>query len=87
VHSNNLRQLAEQPLGFEEYDPISTLKVEEHPLKKAKFPFIDVHNHQYQMPTQDLKALVKEMDELNMGIMVNFSGRGWSQEWAREQLH
>jgi hypothetical protein len=74
--------LAEQPLGFEEYDPISTLKVEEHPLKKAKFPFIDVHNHQYQMPTQDLKALVKEMDELNMGIMVNLSGRGWSQEWA-----
>ncbi|MGN7889019.1 amidohydrolase family protein [Dyadobacter sp. 22481] len=74
--------LAEQPLGFEEYDPISTLKVEEHPLKKAKFPFIDVHNHQYQMPSQDLKALVKEMDALNMGIMVNLSGRGWSQEWA-----
>jgi predicted TIM-barrel fold metal-dependent hydrolase len=70
------------PLGFEEYDPISTLKVEEHPLKRAKFPFIDVHNHQYQMPTQDLKALVAQMDSLNMGIMVNLSGRGWTQEWA-----
>ncbi|WP_026628485.1 amidohydrolase family protein [Dyadobacter alkalitolerans] len=70
-----------QPIGFEEYDPISTLKVEEHITKKAKFPFIDVHNHQYQMPTQDLKALTKEMDALNMAIMVNLSGRGWSQEW------
>ena len=71
-----------QPLGFEEYDTISTLKVEEHVLRKAKFPFIDVHNHQYQMPTQDLKALVATMDSLNMGIMVNLSGRGWSQEWS-----
>ncbi|KAA0991449.1 amidohydrolase family protein [Dyadobacter aurulentus] len=71
-----------QPLGFEEYDPISTLKVEEHPLKRAKFPFIDVHNHQYQMANQDLKGLVKQMDDLNMGIMVNLSGRGWSQEWS-----
>ncbi|MCE7071585.1 MULTISPECIES: amidohydrolase family protein [unclassified Dyadobacter] len=70
-----------QPIGFEEYDPISTLKVEEHITKRAKFPFIDVHNHQYQMPTQDLKALTKEMDALNMAIMVNLSGRGWSQEW------
>ena len=71
-----------QPLGFEEYDPISTLKVEEHVLRRSKFPFIDVHNHQYQMPTQDLKALVATMDSLNMGIMVNLSGRGWSQEWS-----
>jgi predicted TIM-barrel fold metal-dependent hydrolase len=71
-----------QPLGFEEYDPISTLKVEEHPVKRAKFPFIDVHNHQYQMASQDLKALTAQMDSLNMGIMVNLSGRGWSQEWS-----
>jgi predicted TIM-barrel fold metal-dependent hydrolase len=71
-----------QPLGFEEYDPVSTLKVEEHPIKRAKFPFIDVHNHQYQMATQNLKALVSAMDSLNMGIMVNLSGRGWSQEWS-----
>ncbi|WP_138483115.1 amidohydrolase family protein [Dyadobacter bucti] len=70
-----------QPLGFEEYDPVSTLKVEEHITRRAKFPFIDVHNHQYQMPTQNLKALTAQMDSLNMGIMVNLSGRGWSQEW------
>lgn len=65
-------------LGFEEYDPVSTLKVEEHIIKRSKFPFIDVHNHQYEMPTQDLKKLLGEMDKLNMGIMINLSGRGWT---------
>lgn len=70
-----------QPLGFEEYDPISTLKVAEHKVTRSKFPFIDVHNHQYSMSSQDLSKLVAEMDALNMGVMVNLSGRGWSQQW------
>lgn len=70
-----------QPLGFEEYDPVSTLKVEEHKVTRAKFPFIDVHNHQYSMSSQDLSKLVADMDALNMGVLVNLSGRGWSQKW------
>ena len=70
-----------QPLGFEEYDPVSTLKVEEHKVTRAKFPFIDVHNHQYRMDSQNLGELISEMDKLNMGIMVNLSGRGFSQQW------
>ena len=74
-------QTVEAPLGFEEYDPISTLKVEEHIPTRAKFPFIDVHNHQYQMPKQNLHELVAVMDTMNMQIMVNLSGRGWYQEW------
>lgn len=65
------------PLGFEEYDPVSTLKVPEHKLQKAKFPFIDVHNHQFQMDKGDLRPLVAQMDSLNMQVMVNLSGRGW----------
>jgi predicted TIM-barrel fold metal-dependent hydrolase len=63
-------------MDFESYDPPSTLVVEEHRLTRAKFPFIDVHNHQFNMPTQDLTALTKEMDKLNMAVMVNLSGRG-----------
>jgi len=63
-------------LTFEEYDPPSTLVVSEHPITKAKYPFIDVHNHQFGMPDQDLGDLVHQMDQLNMGIMVNLSGRG-----------
>jgi uncharacterized protein len=76
-----------EPLGFEEYDPVSTLKVEEHKVTRAKFPFIDVHNHQYSMPTQDLGQLVAEMTKLNMGIMVNLSGRGWSSKWEDGTAH
>src|SRR5688572_21199421 len=74
-------QAQDQPLDmkmdFEEYDPPSTLVVEEHRLKKAKFPFIDIHNHYGSMNTADLGERVKHMDALNMGIMVNLSGRGF----------
>ncbi|QJD80279.1 amidohydrolase family protein [Spirosoma rhododendri] len=68
---------AEMPLGFEEYDPVSTLKVSEHKLTRSKYPFIDVHNHQFQMDEANLRPLIKQMDSLNMQIMVNLSGRGW----------
>ncbi|KAA1244400.1 amidohydrolase family protein [Aquimarina sp. RZ0] len=65
-----------QKMEFEDYDPPSTLVVHETAIKSAKFPFIDVHNHQFSMPSQDLSKLVSEMDKLNMGVMVNLSGRG-----------
>ncbi len=64
-----------QDLTFEEYNPTSTLVVPGEPVLKAKFPFIDVHGHQYRMPEQDLAPVVTAMDTLNMGIMVNLSGR------------
>lgn len=64
-----------QDLTFEEYNPTSTLVVPGKPVLKAKFPFIDVHGHQYRMSTQDLTPVVAAMDTLNMGIMVNLSGR------------
>jgi predicted TIM-barrel fold metal-dependent hydrolase len=64
-----------QELSFEEYNPTSTLVVPENLVLKARFPFIDVHGHQYRMPEQDLGPVVAAMDTLNMGIMVNLSGR------------
>lgn len=63
-----------QEMSFEEYNPTSTLVVPEHPVKKAKFTFIDVHSHQFRMAGQDLSELIKDMDKLNEGIMVNLSG-------------
>ncbi|WP_254640212.1 amidohydrolase family protein [Chitinophaga sp. GbtcB8] len=66
-------------MDFEKYDPVSTLKVPEHILTRAKYPFIDVHNHQWNMGSQDLGALVKEMDALHMQVMVNLSGGNGSQ--------
>jgi predicted TIM-barrel fold metal-dependent hydrolase len=67
----------EMKMDFEEYDPPSTLVVEEHLLTRAKFPFIDIHNHQGNWNTADLSDLVKEMDKLNMKIMNNLSGYGF----------
>ena len=61
-------------MSFEDYDPPSTLVVPKHPLTKAKFPFIDVHNHQFDMPVKDLSNLTEEMDSLNMAFMINLSG-------------
>ncbi len=63
-------------MDFEDYDPPSTLVVPEHHITKAKFPFVDIHNHQFGMPTMDLGNLIREMDKMNMAVMTNLSGRG-----------
>ncbi len=67
--------LSPQDVTFEEYDPPSTLVVPAHEITRARYPFVDVHNHQWQMPTQDLDETVAAMDALNMAVMVNLSGR------------
>lgn len=74
-------------MDVEEYQPVSTLKVPETLLTRAKFPFIDVHNHQWTMPIQDLDKLVVDMDALNMAVMVNLSGfRGKYLEWSLDNV-
>ncbi|HQQ96542.1 MAG TPA: amidohydrolase family protein [Cyclobacteriaceae bacterium] len=74
-------------MDVEDYEPVSTLKVPTHPLRHAKYPFIDVHNHQWVMPIQNLDNLVAEMDSLNMGVMVNLSGfRGKYLEWTLDNV-
>ena len=62
-------------MSFEGYNPTSTLVVPEHPVVKARYPFVDIHSHQFNMPTQDLTELIIPMDTLNMAVMVNLSGR------------
>lgn len=75
----SLTATAQQKIDFETYNPPSTLVVPQHPLTKAKYPFIDVHNHQFQMPTMDLNTLTIEMDKMNMKVMVNLSGGSGEQ--------
>ncbi len=75
-------------MDVEEYEPVSSLKVPQHPLTRARYPFVDVHNHQWLMPIQNLDKLVGEMDELNMAVMVNLSGfRGKLLEWSLANVH
>ena len=69
-----------------EYSPISTLVVSETPTYKSKFPFVDVHSHHWDMPVKDLSKIVKEMDSLNMGYMINLSGSGFGVFSGKQKL-
>ena len=67
--------MAQAPvMTIEEYEPKSTLVVPQHPKTRAKFPFVDIHNHQRDQTPESLDKLVADMDALNMRIMVNLSG-------------
>ena len=62
-------------MSFEEYEPRSTLVVPEHPIRRAKYPFVDVHNHQStEISGEDAARLVRDMDAINLRVMVNLSG-------------
>src|SRR5690242_17745107 len=74
LYTNSLAQTPR--IDFENYNPASTLVVPQHLLTKAKFPFIDIHNHQPMMASQNLSTLTAAMDSLNMRVMVNLSGIG-----------
>jgi predicted TIM-barrel fold metal-dependent hydrolase len=70
------------PPTIVDYRPKSTLVVEEHPVTKAKFPVIDIHNHARPTP-QDIDQMVKEMDAMNMRVAVlanNDSGQRLQQQ-------
>jgi len=68
--------LVAQEMSFEEYEPRSTLVVPENLVTKAKFPFIDIHNHQRArgMSAARVDKLIEDMDDLNLAVMVNLSG-------------
>ncbi|MGE0639409.1 MAG: amidohydrolase family protein [Thermoanaerobaculia bacterium] len=64
-------------ISFMEYDPPSTLQVSAHPVERAKYPFVDVHSHQFNLDEAEVRDIVAAMDRMNMGVMVNLSGRGF----------
>lgn len=72
-------------LTFEEYEPKSTLVVPQNPKVKSKYPFIDVHNHQFAMgeKRENTDKLIPDMDDLNMKVLVNLSGRGWTSDFNK----
>ena len=70
-------------MTVEEYEPKSTLVVPGKEVKRAKFPFIDVHNHQDRDQSEaQVARLVSDMDGLNMKVMVNLSG-GQGEEFVK----
>ena len=75
---------AAQTISIEEFEPKSTLRVSEHLLTRAKFPFIDVHNHQRDVKPEKLDQLIRDMDALNMGILINSPVGGGSGKWVAD---
>ena len=64
----------QQTPTIEEYQPKSTLVTKEHKIERAKFPFIDIHSHHRNPTAEEVDQLVKEMDTINLQVMVNLSG-------------
>ncbi len=56
-----------------DYKPRSTLVTGEHLVPRAKFPVVDVHSHTGPTP-ETVEQLIKEMDALNLRVLVNLSG-------------
>ena len=71
-------------MSFEDYNPPSSLKVEGQEIKRAKFTFIDVHSHLWDMPVMNLDNLISEMNEINMGYIINLSGSGFGPQAAKD---
>jgi len=59
---------------IEEYHPKSTLVTREHKIGRAKFPFVDIHSHHWNPTAEHVDQLVKEMDTINLRVLVNLSG-------------
>lgn len=78
--AQNTSDVESPSMDFENYNPTSTLVVPKNIITKAKFPFIDVHNHQWGLNEDKISNLVEEMNDLNMAVMVNLSGRGFNRE-------
>jgi hypothetical protein len=71
-------------ISIEEFEPKSTLRVPEHTLTRAKFPFIEVHSHHREVTPARLDPLLKEMDGLNMGLMINSPVGGGQGKWVAD---
>ena len=65
---------AQQVPTIDQYQPKSTLVVPEHKLDRAKFPFIDIHSHHWNPTAEHVDQVVKEMDTINLRVIVNLSG-------------
>ena len=75
------QQSTSEELGdmtVEEFEPVSSLVVEENIVTRAKYPFVDIHSHWFRASTMTegaVDTLVQEMEGMNMTALVNLSGQ------------
>jgi predicted TIM-barrel fold metal-dependent hydrolase len=61
-------------MDVREYEPRSSLVTPQHSVTRAKFPLIDVHHHPRVRTPADVDQLIKDMDGINLRVLVNLSG-------------
>ncbi len=62
-------------MRVEDWEPRSTLIAEAHPVPRAKFPVVDVHSHHRRSSSAArIDTIIREMDDLNLAVLVNLSG-------------
>jgi len=64
---------ATPPPSILDYRPKSTVVAEEHLVPKAKYPVVDIHSHE-RATAENMDQLVKDMDALNLRVLVNLTG-------------
>src|SRR5882724_2061457 len=74
IHAQEQGAGAQKTPTIEEYNPKSTLVVPEHKIERAKFPFIGIHSHHWNPTSEHVDQLVKEMNTINLRVLVNLSG-------------
>ena len=66
------------PPSIVDYRPKSTVVAPEHLVPRAKFPVVDSHSH-LRISTDNIEQTIKEMDALNLRVLVNLSGGSGEQ--------
>jgi uncharacterized protein len=64
---------ATPPPSIVDYRPNSTVVATPHLVPRAKFPVVDIHSHLRVTP-ENMEQTIKEMDALNLRVLVNLSG-------------
>ena len=84
--AKRLRDIASPGPRLRQYDPVSNLVTEEHPVRAAAFPVIEIHAHLGRWLTPDgswmapdVDDLLSTMEDLNLWMVVNLDGR-WGDE-------
>jgi predicted TIM-barrel fold metal-dependent hydrolase len=67
-----------QPPSIVDYRPKPTVVTDEHLVPKAKYPVVDIHNHT-DINAGNIEQMVRDMDELNLRVLVNLSGGSGSK--------
>jgi predicted TIM-barrel fold metal-dependent hydrolase len=85
-YAKRARDLLKPGPRLRNFDPLSTLVTEEHPVVAAAYPVVDVHTHLGRWLTPDNSwmapdkgALLETMERLNLRTLVNLDGR-WGDE-------